>query len=99
MSFNIDRKDIKEIESFVRNGSEWTKVYADDENHIYVFFNGKDAEVIIGVKHKNTDGSIVYVYPSTTQFGRYGYYIAGPRFKERIKQRILEFKEKSTERA
>ena len=70
--------DIKEQNEFKKYGEQFRKIFADDEKHIYVFSrNNTDYEVIQGVKKKNPDGNIVYAYPSSEQFGSYGYYITG----------------------
>ena len=100
----IINKDIKEIEKFEKFGDTFTKIYADDEKHIYVFKRIRDYEtktaisyeVVKGRKVKNPDGSIVYRYPISEEFGMYGYYIFGTEdyCKKRINYRIKCFKEK-----
>ena len=89
-------KSIEEINSFTKYGDTFTKVFGNDEKHIYVFKRGIDYEVVQGVKHKNPDGNIVYVYPSNEQFGVYGYYISGyvkNNALERIIFRLSQFDE------
>ena len=92
-------KDIKETEEFEKFGDVFTKVFADDENHIYVFKREREDkslktfsyEVVKGIKTKNPDGSIVYIYPPSDKFGSYGYYIFGTTekyCKDRIEYRI-----------
>lgn len=92
-------KDIKEIDYFKKFDDDFFKVYSDDENHIYVFKRirekqVKSYEVVKGVKHKNPDGSIIYRYPTSEEFGTYGYYIFGTEdyCKQRINYRIEGFK-------
>ena len=58
------------------------KECVDEEKHIYVYerYNWKGRlygyEVVKGVRRKQPNGEIVYVYPSSEQFGRYGYFIS-----------------------
>lgn len=91
-------QDLKDVDSFVKFGDKFDKVYADDSKHLYVFKRqgkGVGYEVVKAVKRKNPDGSTVYTYPSSEQFGVYGFYIVGPEeyCKRRIKFRLesLEF--------
>lgn len=91
------RKDINSYDTFTKYGDTFTKIYADDENHIYVFKCGFGYEVVKGIKSVNPDNTIIYHYPSTEQFGTYGYYIFGSDdkyCKERIEYRIKCLKEK-----
>lgn len=91
---DISYKDLKDIDSFEKFGELFKKICADDDNHIYVFRREKQRpdkmvvsyEVVRGVKYKNPNGSIVYHYPSSEQFGTYGFYIVGP--EEYCKKRI-----------
>ena len=102
----INYTDLKEQNNFRKFDEDFSKIWSDDKNHIYVFKrvkkynldNGNTKEVISyevikGVKKKNPDGTIVYAYPSTDQFGIYGYYITGSEkyCKERISKRISDF--------
>lgn len=95
-------KDVKEQDKFEKFGEEFTKIFGNDEKHIYVFKRVKETElgnktnyeVIKGVKFKNPDGSIVYIYPKSQQFGVYGYYILGynPQYAyDRIVYRLRKF--------
>lgn len=92
-------KDVKDIQSFKKFDSTFTKIWGDDDRHLYVFKRTKyrdDYEVIKAVKKKNQDGSIVYRYPSSEEFGTYGYYIMGiPSWysKQRIITRLKQFDE------
>lgn len=98
----INYTDLKEQNSFRKFDEDFSKIWSDDEHHIYVFKrvkkyeSGKDSisyEVIKGIKRKNPDGTIVYTYPSSEQFGKNGYYITGSEkyCKERISKRISDF--------
>lgn len=65
------------------------KECVDKEKRIYVYerYNHSGRlygyEVVKGVRRKNPDGEIVYTYPSSEQFGRYGYFISA-QFKDSI---------------
>ena len=101
----IIKKDIRELNSFKKFDSTFTKIWSDEDRHLYVFKRVKimddgkeriDYEVIKGVKTKNPDGSIVYAYPSSDNFGTYGYYIMGipVRYsRQRIVSRLKKFDE------
>lgn len=58
------------------------KECVDKEKHIYVYerYNWKGRlygyEVVRGVRRKQPNGDIVYAYPSSEQFGTYGYFIS-----------------------
>ena len=47
------RKDINSYDTFTKYGDTFTKIYADDENHIYVFKCGFGYEVVKGIKSVN----------------------------------------------
>lgn len=93
----ITKKDIRDLSSFKKWGATFTKVWSDDDRHLYVFKRTgvrTDYEVIKGVKTKNPDGSIAYAYPSSEQFGSNGYYIMGipANYAEnRIRNRLKQF--------
>ena len=96
----ITKKDIKDLNSFKKWGTTFTKIWGDDDRHLYVFKRSgcsrDDYEVVKGVKTKNSDGSIVYAYPSSDNFGMYGYYIMGipVRYsRQRIVYRLKKFDE------
>lgn len=99
---DINLRDIKDYDSFEKFGELFMKIYADDNNHIYVFRREKKCvettkisyEVVKGVKIKNSNGTIVYSYPSSEKFGVYGFYIVGPEdyCKKRIEYRKDYFK-------
>lgn len=106
----IIKKDISTLQSFNKYGREYSKIWSNDEQHLYVFkvtktYNREDGsqlvvtdyEVVKGMKVKNPDGSIVYAYPNTESFGTYGYFINGfPSCyaKERIVKRLMDFNPK-----
>lgn len=77
------RKDISDKKEFTFDGDTLKQVKCyDDEKHIYIYGRyNKDGrlfgyEVVKGIKYKNPDGSIIHTYPSSEQFGRYGYFIS-----------------------
>ena len=78
----IYHQELKENNNFEKFGEQFTKIFGNDEKHIYIYKRNKNNkifsyEVIKGVKHKNPDGNYVYAYPSSEQFGTYGFYIMG----------------------
>lgn len=82
--------DISEKREFTFQGDTLKLDYCfDEEKRIYVYgrYNHSGRlygyEVVRGVKHKNPDGNIVYIYPSLEKFGRYGYFVAA-RWKDDI---------------
>ena len=86
----IEYTDLKNLNDFEKYGDKFTKIYADDENHIYIYkrvsrYGVAAFELVKGVKAKNPDGSIVYRYPSSEQFGISGWYIMdNDRARDRI---------------
>lgn len=97
----IFKTDIREKREFERYGFQYTLVKEDNDNRIYVFKVEKKGEkplpyenyeIVKGKKEKNPDGTVVYTYPSTEQFGKYGYYICGtPKAcEERLRIRYEE---------
>lgn len=82
MNRQIILKDVKEIDNFTKYGEKFSKVFADDEKHIYVFKreskNGVISwEIFKSYAKKNPDGSIVYYYPSSNDFGCNAFYVGG----------------------
>lgn len=97
-------KDIREITTFKRFGATFTKVYADDVNHIYIFSKkwvgcGTYFEVIKGVRTKTSDGSVIYRYPSSSEFGTHAFDICGANsnYRERIEYRVNQLRERAQE--
>lgn len=95
---NINKQDISTTNVFRKYDKDYTKIWGDDDRHLYVFQVFKkypsgievtDYEVVKGIKYKNPDGSIVYVYPSAERFGSYGYYIQG-QVKSYAYERIVK---------
>lgn len=83
-TINIEYKDISELDTFTKYGDVFTKIWGDDEHHVYLFKRKRGYELVRGVKAKS-DGTIKYRYPSNEQFGSHGWYIMeSSRAKERI---------------
>ena len=77
------RTDISEKMTFRRVGYDYQNIVFDEEHHCGIWkvsmeidgiVNDIGYEVVRGIKKKNSDGSIVYVYPSNEQFGINGFY-------------------------
>lgn len=98
LKFNY--KDIKEKKEFKFQCDTLKQLECSDvTKNIYVYERYNQSgrlfgyEVVKGVKHKNPDGSIVYSYPSSEQFGTYGYFISAqwkediPKYVQALQQR------------
>ena len=95
----IKLKDISTIKEFKRYDYNYTRV-KDFGNNIYLFkmehinepLPYSQYELVKGEKKTNTDGSVVYIYPSSSHFGTNGFYICGTeeycqrRINERLNQ-------------
>lgn len=76
-------KDISEKMSFKRAGYNYQNIVFDEAHHcgiwkVTIEIDGviKDMgyEVVRGIKKKNPDGNMAYVYPNDEQFGVNGFY-------------------------
>ena len=87
--------DITTLTNFKKFGEVFTKIWGDDEQHVYVFKrigSSVSYEVIKAKKVKDPDGNIVFTYPSSEDFGTYGYYImTAPNTRERIEYKVKQF--------
>ena len=107
----VKHRDLKEQNNFRKFGDDFTKIYSDDDRHIYVFkrshkftkHNGVKVEIVAyevikGVKRNNPDGTVAFTYPSSEQFGLYGYTIFGTEdeCKRRISSLINQFEWQNT---
>lgn len=100
----IQFKDISKLKEFDRAGYHYTCVKADVENNIYLYkmehidepYSYSQYELVVGVKQKNIDGSVVYTYPQSSLFGSYGWYICGTEemCQDRINSRISQILER-----
>lgn len=80
------KTDISEQEEFNLEGDTLKLEKSFDKKiYLYARYNNKGRlygyELVKGVKTKNPDGNYVYRYPSSSQFGSYGFFIA-ERFAE-----------------
>lgn len=73
--------DIKDKIEFVSDGDILRRLESNEAANLYLYGrywkdNGhlKGYELVRGVKRKQPDGSIVFTYPSSEQFGRYGWF-------------------------
>ncbi len=94
---------IEDRDEFTRDGYLYKKIQADDERHIYVYqMTDEDGnvvgyEVVKGVKARQPDGTLVWVYPNNDEkFGTYGWYICGrpEHCRERIAYRVKQLEER-----
>lgn len=90
------RKDISEKMTFRRAGYDYQNIVFNEEHHCGIWkmsqkIDGvvKDMgyEVVRGIKRRNPDGSIAYVYPNDEEFGVNGFYTCN---LERCRE-ILDF--------
>lgn len=71
----IFRTSIDDMAHFFKYGDEFTFIKKNEEKNTYLYkrVNLETGmvyyEVVVPVKTKNPDGSIVYVYPSAESFG------------------------------
>lgn len=80
----IFASDIKDKKMFNAEGDTLVQVKCiSEEEHKYIYarYSGHSRaligfEYVTGVKKKNPDGNVVYCYPCSEQFGRYGQFIA-----------------------
>lgn len=79
--------DISEIKDFVKYGDTFTKVRDDQDKHRQVWKRTSKGghisyEVWIGKKHKNPDGSIMYLAPCSSDFGLYGFAVMDNKYAQ-----------------
>lgn len=78
----IFNKDIKERKEFAFEGDilKFTEYCEESGRYLYTRYNTNGVvvgyEVVQPIKKKNPDGNYVYVYPSTSQFGKNGWALA-----------------------
>ena len=76
----IFRKDISEVKTFTKYDDTLTQIKNNPETGWWLYervsnYGIKLYEVVKGKKYTNPDGSVVYVYPSESDWGQYGYII------------------------
>lgn len=70
--------DYRSIDTFKRYNYEYTKVSQDEKWMVWrLSKNGeyRGYELWKRIRHRNPDGTEVWIAPSDEQFGRYGWYI------------------------
>ena len=99
----IFRKDISEKKEFSFDGDTLKQKYCyDEEKQIWVYerYNHSGRligyEVVKGIKHINPDGSLVFKYPSSEQFGKYGYFISARWAETDIPKYLAKLAEKGS---
>lgn len=86
----ISYTDISNKKEFTFDGTKLVQVEYCESTGRYLykrlFPNGRifGWEVVQPVKKKNPTGEYVYTYPSTTQFGKYGWFLPPNAPRERI---------------
>ena len=79
----ITSLDISQKMKFSRVGYDYENIIFDPVHHCGIWRMTKvidgvvedmGYEVVKGMRRKNPDGSIVYVYPGDEQFGSYGFF-------------------------
>lgn len=76
--------DIREKKEFIFQGDllKFSEYYPQSNRYLYERYFNRDGkwvlygyEVVIPVKHRNPDGTISEVYPSSEKFGTHGWFI------------------------
>lgn len=97
----IIAKDISEMKEFTKYGDTFRQIRNNPETGWWLYERrGKDNrsyEVVKGVKHKNPDGTIVYIYPSTEHWGKYGYTIMENKYSALLIDFIMSARLRSAE--
>ena len=68
---------ISELKEFKRGG--YVTKYVANDGLWYLFSTEGGYKIVKAVKHKQPDGSEVYCYPLSEQFGVSGWYICGTK--------------------
>lgn len=97
---NVKRTAIADKKEFTFEGDRIVqKECVDQERQIYVYERYSSSgrlmgyEVVRGVKKKDGDGEVKYVYPRSEEFGSYGYFISA-QWKDDIDKYVKKLKEK-----
>lgn len=81
---NIIYKDINEVKTFEKYGDVFTQIKHNPETGWYLYDRGTSYEVVKGKKVKNQDGSTVFIYPSSNDWGNYGYTVPKSSWADKI---------------
>lgn len=90
-------KDIKDTPVLYKY-NDTLEMVLSHSNNVYVFKRTNPVyvspyyEVVRGKKYTNPDGNVVYVYPSTSDFGKHAFCVssANPNYIEKIKEHMWE---------
>ena len=82
MKKDIYRNDISTKKVFKRANATYYQVYADRDNHLYIYDIIRDGEhrgyeVIKAPNYTNPDGSVIQRIPKDEEFGTYGWTTIG----------------------
>lgn len=98
---DIKRTDIKDKKEFTIQGDKLVQLEeVDPVNRIYVYGRYTSSgvlyayEVVKGVRYKDSDGSIIYMYPSSEMFGSKGYFLPA-RCKDEIPEYVSKLQRNS----
>ena len=91
------RKDIKDLKTFEKFGDTFEQVRSNPETGWYLYDRGNHYEVVRGKRYVNPDGSIVYTYPGSEDWGRYGYTVYKNRFAEKLINFLMGAKTRTAE--
>lgn len=69
------RKDISEAKEFCKYGDIFKQVRNNPDTGWWLYERETHYEVVKGKKYVNPDNSVVYVYPSESDWGIFGYTI------------------------
>ena len=75
----IFRTPISELKEFKRGG--YITKYVANDGLWYLFSTEGGYKIVRAVRHKQLDGSEIYCYPSSEEFGESGWYICGTKAK------------------
>lgn len=90
---NITSRDISELKEFNEHGTRLVQSGYNEQTGRYLYKRYyidsptlgnrlMGYEIIKPCKRKNPDGTVVYTYPSNSQFGSYGWYLPPKTTKE-----------------
>lgn len=94
----IEFKPIDELKEFKKFGDSFVQVEKFDNNiYLYKRTFGPDNkywcyELVKGVKHKNPNGQVIYVYPSTSSWGHSGFSLYSGTSREKIQSLVDRLK-------
>ena len=98
----IKLTDISELKTFDKYNCTFTQMKHNPQTGWYLYKREsntgyKQYEVVKGKKCKDEDGSIVYTYPNSESWGKYGYTIDDNWFAEQLIDFIMSAKKRTPE--